>query len=199
MGSSRIIRPSEKLETKYNAYVWLIFFLLVFPFVFLGFIPDLGWTYVWIFVAANVPWIAPALVLIPHYYRSIEYELGEEEIIVRKGIITKTTKTVPYRTVTNISVKRGPLDRWLGMGGIAIHTAGFSQQGGPEAALAGLEDYEGVYEDVFSALRRYRARTGQTVGAEELPEPSEAVAGLLREILGELRALRESLEQQAEE
>jgi len=193
MTTNRTLTPSEKLKTKYHLWIWLVFLLLVFPFVLLGLIPELGWTYVWIFLLANALWMIPTLALVPAYYRSIEYELGEEEIIVRKGLITKVIKTIPYRTVTNIVVKRGLLDRRLGIGGVAIHTAGFSQQGGPEAMLSGLEDFEGVHRDVFDALRRYRARTGPALGVEEVSEPRGELAELLREILAELRGVRDAL------
>ena len=190
-------KPSEKLRAKFNLWVGLIFLACIFPFVFLGFIPNLGWTYVWIFLAANALWMIPAFALIPAYYRSIEYELGEEEVVVRKGIITKVIKTVPYRTVTNIEVKRGLFDRWLGIGGIAMHTAGYSQQGGPEARLSGLDDYEEVHTEIFTALRRYRARTEPTAGVEELPTPVDEVPRLLNEILEEIRSLRKSLARRA--
>ena len=195
MTTNRTLMPSEKLKTKYYLSVLLVFVLLVCPFAFLGLIPRLGWTYVWIFTVANALWLVPTLALVPAYFRSIEYQLGEEEIIVRQGIITKVIKTVPYRTVTNIIVKRGLLDRWLGIGGVAIQTAGFSQQGGPEAMLSGLEEFESVHQHVFDALRRYRARTGPALGVEEQAVPSEELTELLREILAEIKALRNAVEE----
>ena len=191
-------KPSEKLRVKFNLWVGLIFITCVFPFVFLGFIRGLGWTYVGIFLAANALWLIPTFALIPVYYRSIEYELGDEEVVVRKGIITKAIKTVPYRTVTNIEVRRGLLDRWLGIGGIAVHTAGYSAQAGPEVWLSGLDDYEGVHAEILSALRRYRARTGATVGVEVVPISEEGVPQLLGHILEELKALRRSIDHDGE-
>ena len=188
------LKPSEKLRVKFNLGVGLVFLIFIFPFVFLGFIPGLGWTYVWIFLAANVLWLILAFALIPAYYRSVEYELGDEEVVVRQGIITKTIKTVPYRTVTNIEVKRGLLDRWLGIGGIAVHTAGYSAQGGPEVKLSGLKDYERVHSEIFAALRRFRATTGPSLGLGEVPVSEDEVPQLLGKILEELRALRESLD-----
>mgnify|MGYP001100521330 CR=1 FL=1 len=172
--------------------MWLVFFLTIFPFVFLGFIPGAGWTYVLIFLAANAAWIIIAYLLIPPYFRSITYELGEQEIIVRKGIITKTEKLVPYRMVTNVSVKRGPLDRWFGLGGLEVHTAGYSQQTGPEARLSGLEDYEGVHQELMASLRNYRQEASPSVSAEtgEGMAPEESVSCLLQQILEEIKALR---------
>ena len=197
MDTGRAFTPSEKLRTKFYVTVWTVFLLCVFPFVFLGFIPDLGWTYVGIFLAANVVWIVIAYILIPPYYRSISYELGDEEVIVRKGIITKVESIVPYRMVTNVSIKQGLLDRWLGMGGLEIHTAGFSQQVGAEAKLSGLEDYERVHEGLTVALHRYREETGPSGGEAPLESPAARsnVSHLLQQILDELRALRAAQEQ----
>jgi len=204
------LRPSKQFKTKLNLYVWLGFLVFVFPWVFFGFDPDLGWVYVWSFLGGNALWMVPLLVWIPLYCDSIKYELGDEEIVVHKGVVTRVTKTIPYRTITNIAVKRGPLDRWLGIGGIALHTglgiggialhtAGYSQQGGPEATLVGLEAYDDVHQMIFAALRRYRARADQAVGTEERPEGSESVGVLLEKILGELRALRRTLEDDAKD
>jgi len=190
------LRPSEKLKTKHSLYVWIIFALCLLPFTFLGFIPELGWVYVLIYLVANAIWIAVALVLIPPYCRSISYELGEEEIVVRKGIITQTVQTVPYRTITNLEVKRGPLDRMLGMGGIHIQTAGYSQQSTAEARLVGLEDYEQVADRIYTALRRYRAPS-ESVPSAGLEEPSET--GRAQETLERILATLQSIARRLQE
>jgi len=170
-------RPSEKLKTKHSLYVWIIFALCLLPFTFLGFIPELGWAYVLIYLVANAIWIALALVLIPPYCRSISYELGD-------------------RTITNLEVKRGPLDRMLGMGGIHIQTAGYSQQSTAEARLVGLEDYEQVADRIYTALRRYRARS-ESVPSAGLEEPSETgrAQETLERILTTLQAIARRLQE----
>ena len=192
MNSGQVLKPSRKLMTKYHVSTWVIFLLSVFPFVFLGYVPELGWLYVGIFLACCAVGIVVVYVLIPPYYRSISYELGPEEIIVQKGIITKVQTVVPYRMVTNVSVKRGILDRWMGLGTLDVHTAGFSQQTTPEAKLAGLEDHERVHQAVMASLRRFRDGAGVTA-PEVSTVPAEAkgsITGLLQEILDEVKALR---------
>ncbi|MEA3407545.1 MAG: PH domain-containing protein [Chloroflexota bacterium] len=187
------ICPHEKLKAKYRVNTLLIFFLLIFPFVFLGLIPELGWLYVAIFVAANILWLVPVLLaFIPAYWRSLEYELLDDEVMVRKGVITKTVDVVPYNMITNISIKRGPVDRWLGIGGLAIHTAGYSQSSAAEASLVGLVDYEPLHEKILSAVREHRV--GGPKPAMEGASLEEASAtDLLARILEELQALRRNL------
>ena len=63
----------------------------------------------------------------------------------RGGVLTRTVRHVPYRTVTNITVKRGLVDRWLGMGTLEIQTSETSGTTGVEQVLTGLENDQGVY------------------------------------------------------
>ncbi len=126
------------------------------------------------------------------YFRSLHYEVQEDEVIVQVGVITHSVKHVPYRTVTNITVSRDILDRWLfNLGTLTIQTAGMSGQTGAEEKLVGLEDVQEVYELVVTALRRYRGAMAPT-GAEEEAEmrPTETGGALLQEV----RAIRELLE-----
>lgn len=146
-----------------------------------------------------------ALVLITHlpilflslwlpapYQRSIRYELMEDEAIVHVGIITKSVKHVPYRTVTNIEIKRDPFDRMLGLGTLKIQTAGFSGKQGAEESMAGLPDPQAVYDQVVAKLRRHRGALAPTQ-TEELAESSAADGRVLNEILDEIRAIRRDI------
>jgi uncharacterized membrane protein YdbT with pleckstrin-like domain len=144
-----------------------------------------------VFVLCSVvTWILLAA-LIPPYFRSISYELTDSEIVVRKGIVTKVIKTIPYRTMTNIVEARDLLDRYaVNLGNIKIQTAGKSGETGYEACLAGLSDWENVHHMVLDRLRGFRGAmkpTGSEVDADTAP------ASLLREMLEELRAIRTSL------
>jgi hypothetical protein len=99
---------------------------------------------------------------------------------------------VPYRTVTNLTVKRDILDRWLfGLGTLNIQTAGMSGQTGAEESLVGLPNVQEVYELVVTELRRFRGGMAPTA-AEVEGEPS--VANALNAILAEVRAIRQALE-----
>jgi len=113
-------------------------------------------------VLINVAWLVPALLVIPPYYRSLQYEIHDDEVIVRVGVITKTVKHVPFRTVTNLEVKQGPFDRLFGIGTLNIQTAGMSGQSGAEESLRGLPNFQEVYDQVVAALRRYRGAMAPT-------------------------------------
>ena len=111
--------------------------------------------------------ILPALIAYPIYIRTFEYSVISKsgdtmpEIYVQKGIITRTKKHVPFRTITNIASRAGPLDRLFGIGTIEIHTAGQTggsqySQGGPEEKLEGIVFFEEVRDFVLQELRKFR-------------------------------------------
>jgi membrane protein YdbS with pleckstrin-like domain len=138
-------------------------------------------------------WYVPAMIVMAPYYRSLSYEVQDDEVIVRAGIWTKSVKHVPYRTVTNLTIKRGVLDRLFGLGTLNIQTAGMSGQTGAEENLVGLANVQGVYELVVTELRRFRggmAPTAAEVEGEPIALPSDA----LNKILAEVRAIRQALE-----
>ena len=100
-------------------------------------------------------WWIPAMLLIYPYFNSLRYEIQEDEVVVHVGIFTHSVKHVPYRTITNLTVKQDLLDRWFfKLGSLKIQTAGMSGQTGDEEKLVGLENYQEVYDLVATAMRR---------------------------------------------
>ena len=141
----------------------------------------------------TLAWWVPAMFLLGPYYRSLRYEVQDDEVVVHAGIWTQSVKHVPYRTVTNLTVKRDILDRWLGLGTLNIQTAGMSGQKGAEEHLAGLADVQGVYDAVATELRRFRGGMAPTqADVEQMPIISPP--DVLGDILAEVRGIREAME-----
>jgi uncharacterized membrane protein YdbT with pleckstrin-like domain len=125
-------------------------------------------------------WVVAMILSIP-YFRSLRYEILEDEVIVHVGIWTHSVKHVPYRTVTNITVKRDIFDRWFfNLGSLNIQTAGMSGQTGAEEKLVGMENIQEIYELVVSELRRFRGAMTPTAGLEE--EATDTSEALLKEV-----------------
>jgi uncharacterized membrane protein YdbT with pleckstrin-like domain len=141
---------------------------------------------------AGVVWLV-AILLTGPYYRSLSYEIQDDEVIVRAGIWTKSVKHVPYRTVTNLTVKRDVLDRLMGLGTLRIQTAGMSGQTGAEETLVGLTNVQEVYDLVATELRRFRGGMAPTQ-AEVEAIPGEPPADPMQAILAEVRAIRQAME-----
>ena len=110
------------------------------------------------------------------------------------GIATKSVKHVPYRTVTNISIKRGILDRFMfDIGTLAVQTAGMSGTSGAEQSLVGLEDVNGIYGDVVKKLHAFRGAMSPTTAEEDTVRESPQ-GDVMTSMLEELRAIRKSVE-----
>jgi len=197
---TRVFNPSSKYLSKSLLVITIVAALILAGGVLLGWLlsfdRDIGASgariVVIVIAIADAVWWAPAMLLAGPYYRSLSYEIQDDEVIVRAGILTKSVKHVPYRTVTNLTVKRDILDRWLfGLGTLNIQTAGMSGQTGAEERLVGLTNVQEVYEMVVTELRRFRGGMAPTA-AEVEGEPTAASA--LSAILAEVRAIRQSLE-----
>ena len=145
-------------------------------------------------ISFNGIWWLVALILSGPYFRSLRYEIQDDEVVVNVGIWTKSVKHVPYRTVTNMQVKRDVVDRLLGTGTLNIQTAGMSGQTGAEERLVGLSDVQDVYASVAEGLRRFRGGMAPTQAEVEV-EPGVATPEGLGAILAEVRAIRKSLEE----
>lgn len=144
-------------------------------------------------IAAVVFWV-PSMILAGFYYRSLSYEIQDDEVIVRVGIMTKSVKHVPYRTVTNVTVTRGILDRYVfNLGNLNIQTAGMSGTTGAEESLVGLSDVQSIYDSVVNQLRLFRGGMSPTA-ADEDPVVAGSSAEVLAAILDELRAIRRNTE-----
>jgi len=192
MSAPQIIFPDSRYLAKLYVSTILIFLVFVFPWILLGLIPELGWIYVLAFIIANALWIVPTFLLFPAYHKSIQYQIGEDELVVQKGIFTKSVKTIPYRTITDLALKRDILDRWLfNLGSLDVQTAGKSGQIGPEASLVGLANWAELRDAILPRLRLYRVSTG--TGAEVEGKRVAADTELLQQILAELRGLRQDL------
>ncbi len=194
------IRPSKSYLRKQ----WVIFTIIALLVVLVGYLfgllvgidegPEVTIAItIYAALAAALFWIT-AIILAVFYYKSLSYEIQDDEVIVRVGIVTKSVKHVPYRTVTNISIKRGILDRFMfDIGTLNIQTAGMSGTTGAEQSLVGLEDVQAVYDDVVKKLHAFRGAMSPTTAEEDTG--SDAIPGdVMTEMLEELRAIRKSVE-----
>jgi putative membrane protein len=147
---------------------------------------------VFILYGGNLLWYIVGMLVVGPYFRSLIYEIDVDEVIVRAGIWTRSVKHVPYRTVTNLTIKKDIVDRFLGIGTLQIQTAGMSGTTGAEENLVGLEDVDKIYDKVVGELRRFRGALPATGGGNGA-ETGEIEATVLREILAEIQAIREKL------
>jgi membrane protein YdbS with pleckstrin-like domain len=142
---------SPKLITARRVALALSYLLVVAGLIALVLIPGVpGW----------VPWVAGVLAvvvfgwlwwLIGRRVRSFGYAERGDDLLVTSGIMFRRLVIVPYGRMQLVDVKAGPIDRWLGVTTVQLHTASAST----DASIPGLEP------DVAAALRDRLARRGE--------------------------------------
>ena len=117
-----------------------------------------------LFVVPGVPrWAAVAAVvaalvvlvwlwwLIGRRVRSFGYAERGDDLLVTSGIMFRRLVIVPYGRMQLVDVKAGPIDRWLGVTTVQLHTASATT----DASIPGLEP------EVAAELRDRLARRGE--------------------------------------
>ncbi|MBN1316834.1 MAG: PH domain-containing protein [Anaerolineales bacterium] len=202
---TKLFNPSPKYLTKFRLNLTIIAILVILGALLLAGLMNLDPSInnkalnimILVFTGLDLLWWIPSMILARPYYHSLSYEIHDDEVVVRAGIITQAVKHVPYRTVTNITVKRGIFDRWFfNLGTLNIQTAGMSGQTGAEESLVGLPNYEEVYLLVATELRRFRGAMSPTAAEvdEEFATGSEKI---LQKILAEVQNIRQELNKSA--
>ncbi|MBC7519118.1 MAG: PH domain-containing protein [Microbacteriaceae bacterium] len=99
------------------------------------------------------PWIlgvAVAVVLLyasltPRRVRAIGYQLRDDDLLFRRGILFRRIVAVPYGRMQLVDINRGPLLRTLGLSDLRLVTAaastGVAIPGLPEAEAEELRDH----------------------------------------------------------
>jgi hypothetical protein len=105
-------------------------------------------------------WAVPAAVLalgvwigwlVPRQVRALGYAERADDLLIVRGIMFRSLVVVPYGRMQYVDVAAGPIDRWLGIAKVELHTAASSGQ----AHIAGLPPAEA------SRLRERLASRGE--------------------------------------
>lgn len=146
------------------------------------------------------------VLLIPRYfrYRTLRYEVDAEGITRRWGILFRREISLTYARIQDIHLSSNVIERWLGLARVQVQTA--SGSSGAEMTVEGLRDFEAMRDFLYSRMRGAR-EPGRTAAASAASAAlasgtSAELAGVLREIAAEVRALRAGLpagDQQSED
>lgn len=60
----------------------------------------------------------------PMRHRAWGYRLRENDLLLRHGILTRTTSIIPHARIQHVDTRHGPIDRWLGLAEVVVFTAG---------------------------------------------------------------------------
>lgn len=126
---------SPKLATARRVTLGLTYLLVVAGIVALVLIPGVpSWVPIAVGVAALVVlvWL---WWLIGRRVRSFGYAERGDDLVVTSGIMFRRLVVVPYGRMQLVDVKAGPIDRWMGITTVQLHTAAATT----DATIPGLE------------------------------------------------------------
>ena len=139
----------------------------------------------------SIMWIV-SFPLIHLWIKNLSYFIHDDRITIQSGILTKKEQNIPYRSITDFVLKRGPFDRIVGIGTIQIQTAGQSKSAtGYEGSLSGLLDYGPLHADLREKLKTLHPISESTATSEPIKQTDD---GILIQILEELKEIRENTE-----
>lgn len=70
-------------------------------------------------------------------YKAWRFQLTEDWIKAHWGVISRHTATIPRNRIQTLTSENGPIDRFLGLTSVTVHTAG---AGAPNLSIPHLED-----------------------------------------------------------
>ncbi len=154
VGRAQRLHPVSLLFT-----VWSFARGLLLPLVAVLFFS--GGAYQLWFALALIPTVIAAVVKYAFYH----YRLGEDEMMVREGVLTRNERHIPYARIQNINLVQNPFHRLLKVAEVHIETASGTK---PEAVIRvlSLASIEAIRERVF------KDRTGSDAVSSDGQEKS---------------------------
>ena len=194
------IKPDKKYQTAQLLILSVLSSLIIIGAVVLNIIIYLeagsdsdGIMVIWILCVGliSIMWIV-SFPLIYLWIKNLSYFIHDDRITIQSGIITKKEQNIPYRSITDFVLERGPFDRILGIGTIKIQTAGQSTSAtGYEGSLSGLLDYEPIHTDLREKLKSLHPISESITTSESVKQSDDSV---LVQILEELKEIRRNTE-----
>lgn len=101
-------------------------------------------------VAVAVFGVGLSFVWPPASHEAWGYRVRAKDLFVRRGVLWRTTSIIPHGRIQHVDMRRGPLERALGLASVVVYTAGIR---GAELTVPGLPVEEAVtVRDQLGAL-----------------------------------------------
>ncbi len=126
--------------------------------------PGLWWVLILVLIGAFFVTGFLALLAFYHY----EFYLTDAELVIEKGLFNRQRANIPYERIQTVHLHQNLLQKWLGVKGLKVETAGSQLQ---ETEIKGLE--ESVAFHLRKTLRREKPKEKTGPDTEETEEKSE--------------------------
>jgi membrane protein YdbS with pleckstrin-like domain len=133
------------------------------------------------------------VIVIQLYVNNFEYQVHGTEIIIKNNLINLTDNHVPFTNITNISIRRGPLDQIFNIGSIIIHTAGEKRGTNTKIKMDGIYVFKEVGYFILNEIKNVESFLS-TITLETTKKPTSFTAEFWREFLSESKEIKSVLE-----
>jgi putative membrane protein len=156
------------------------------------------WTY---YALCSLVVLPAAPILLPlnwFRYHTMRYKFTAEGVSMSWGILFRRQVLLNYARIQDIHLQSNFVERWLGLGRLLVQTASGSSSA--EMTIEGLQEFETVRDFLYSKMRGVKDahHRAPAVAVAAPVGHDDELAGTLREVAAELRALRLALAARAE-
>ncbi len=102
--------------------------------------------------------------------RRLAYQLREHDLSLRSGVITHRVESLPFSRIQHVNVRRGPIERSLGLATLQVSTAG------PDISIPGLTQADAERIKLLVTERADVVADEITSDAEMLPLSGDVTA-----------------------
>jgi uncharacterized protein len=140
-----------------RSYMWVRLITLGALFVVVAAVAVLlsvlaGWVWVWIPAGVILLIVAVMIAIAPRQVRAFGYQLRQDDLVFRRGILWQRSVAVPYGRMQLVDIEHGPLDRGFGIARLKLVTA---------AASTGVE-LPGLTQEAAEELRDTLIRVAES-------------------------------------
>ncbi len=129
-------------------------------------------------------------VLICRYY-TLRYKFDSHGISVKWGLLFRKETNLAYSRIQDINLVSGVIQRYFGLGDVQVQTA--SGSAAAEIVIEGITDFETLRDILYSKMRGVK-KDSSSIAAQTDAEHTDESLLLLKEILEEMRSVRQLLD-----
>lgn len=211
------VRPGETVHSFQPADGYLRYLKFWFWLVLL--IVDLALTAAWVAIIVANPVIGAAIspialfiIIVPDIlayiaihlrYDTTWYVMTDRSLRIRRGVMAIHEVTITFENVQNVSLQRGPLQRYFGIADLIVQTAGGGGAAGPHGQgggsghlgiIEGISNAEELRDRIMSKLRDSKSAGLGDDAHEHAPATSQVAPTMwTAEHLAVLAEIREGL------
>jgi putative membrane protein len=122
-----------------------------------------------------IPLMIFAVLLVSLFFRWLawlrtHYHIGDDDIRIERGIISRTTRSIPYDRIQDVSIEQKPLARLMGLGEVKFETGGGE---GEDAKLSFVSVEEATR--LRETIRARKAEAAPAIGVSNETAETESL------------------------